>query len=146
MPRASRIKLQEEKLKEIQEHFSYLISNLNRSSEIENFFDNFLSIEEKIMLTKRLVLFMMIKRGYPPQVIQNALNISYETVRIYLDKLPLKNAEFQKTIERLVNREKTKEFWQKLDKILEPLDLALRSKTDMKARAKLMNPGEDWPE
>lgn len=146
MPRASRFKLDKKKLEEIREHFSYLISSLNNSEEIENFFDNFLTEEEKVMLTKRLVLFMMLKRDYPPLSIMTALNLSHETVRIYMEKLPLKDEKFQKTIERLVKREKTKEFWQKIDKILEPLDLMLRAKTDMKARAKLMTPGEDWPE
>lgn len=145
MPRASRNKIQKEKLQEITEHFSYLISSLNSALEIENFLDNFLTSEEKIMLTKRLVLYMMIKRGYPPHVIQDALQISYETVRLYNDKLPGKNELFQNTIERLIKRDKTREFWVKVDKLLKPLELALRAKTDMKARAKLMTPGEDWP-
>lgn len=137
MPRASKFNFQQDKLKEISNHFSYLISSLNNSGETENFLDNFLTHEEKIMLTKRLVLFMMIKRGYPPRIIQGALHISYETVRIYTDKLPSKNQQFQQTIERLVKRDKTKEFWEKIDKLLKPIELALRAKTDMKARAKL---------
>lgn len=142
MPRASKIKLKKEKLKEIQEHFSYLISTLNNSDEIENFFDNFLSEEEKVMLTKRLVLFMMIKRGYPSHVIQSALNISYETIRIHADKILLKNEMFQKTVEKLIKREKSREFWKKADKLLKPFELALKSKTDMKARAKFAS--GDW--
>jgi len=145
MPRASRIKLDKEKLKEIREHFFYLISNLNDSSEIENFFDSFLSEEEKIMLAKRLVLIMMIKRGYPPHLIQSTLNISYETTRLHSEKLALKNENFHTTIERLIKREKTKEFWEKIDQLLKPFELALRSKTDMKARAELMTPGESQP-
>lgn len=97
------------------------------------------------MLTKRLVLFMMLKRGYPPLSIIAALNLSYETVRIYSEKLPSKDEKFQQIIDKLVKREKTKEFWNKIDNLLKPLDLALIAKTDMKARAKLMTPGEDWP-
>jgi len=143
MPRASKFRIQTEKLQEITEHFSFLISSLSNSAEIENFLNNFLTSEEKPMLTKRLVLFMMIKRGYPPHVIQDALHISYETVRVYTDKLPLKNESFQKTIERLVSRGKTKEFWTKVDKILKPVELALKAKTDMKARAKLLTGVQD---
>lgn len=142
MPRVSRSKLHKEKLEEITKHFSFLISSLRDSKEIENFLDEFLTQEEKIMLTKRLVLLMMLQRNYPPPVIQSVLHISYETVRIYQNQLPLKTDLFRKTIERLVTREKAKEFFRKLDKFLKPFDLALRAKTDMKARAKFAS--GDW--
>lgn len=142
MPRVSKFKLHKERVREITNRFSFLISSLRNSGEIENFLNEFLTKEEKIMLTKRLVLLMMLKRNYSPSVIQSALNVSYETVRNYSNQLPIKNSKFQKTIERLVVKEKTKEFFQKLDKLLKPLDLMLRSKTDMKARAKFAS--GDW--
>lgn len=139
MPRASKVRVEKEKLKELTDHFSYLISSLNSSSEIENFLNNFLSEEEKIMLTKRLVLFMMIQRNYPPHVIKDSLHVSHETIRIYKDKLPSKNEAFRRTIERLLKREKTQEFWKKIDQLLKPFELAMRAKTDMRARARLLS-------
>lgn len=142
MPRVSKARLHNERLQEIGEHFSYLISSLKTSGEIENFFTEFLTKEEKIMLAKRLVLFMMLKRDYSPSMIQSALHISYETVRNYQNQLHHKNAVFQRIIEKLVKREKTEEFFQKLEKILKPVELFLRSKTDMKARAKFAS--GDW--
>lgn len=137
MPRASKFIFREEKIKELQEHFSHLISSLNDSSEIESFLDEFLTREEKIMLSKRLVLFMMIKRQYPAPIIQDILHVSYETVRTYQNQLPTKSERFQKLIDRLISREKTKEFFQKLEKLFKPLDLALKAQNDMKARAKI---------
>lgn len=142
MTRISKSRLRDNQLEEITEHFFYLISSLSKSTEIENFLNNFLTKEEKIMLTKRLVLFMMIKRNYPPHIIQNALHVSYETVRSYNDKLPMKDSLFQAIIEKLVRREKSKELWRKVDKLLKPIDLFLRAKTDMKARAKFAS--GDW--
>lgn len=142
MPRVSKSRLQEEKLQEITDHFSYLISSLNNSQEIENFLNNFLTPEEKIMLAKRLVLLMMIKKGYSPSVIQSALHISYESVRTYANLLPHKNDLFQKTLDRLIKREKAQEFWRKIDKLLKPIDLFLQAKTNMKARAKFAS--GDW--
>lgn len=136
MTRVSRARLDQKRLEELKEHFSFLISSLNNSVEIENFFNEFLTEEEKIMLTKRLVLYLMLKRNYSAPEIQAALHVSYETIRTYQNQLQYKNSLFQKTIERLVKRERTKEFFEKIDKILKPLDLALRAKTDMKARAK----------
>ena len=142
MPRVSRARLHPKKIEEIREYFSFLIASLSNSREIENFLDGFLTNEEKIMLSKRLVLLMMLRRGYSSIVIQSVLNLSHESVRIYSNLLPIRNDLFQKTIERLVSREKTKIFWEKIDKLLKPLDLALRSGTDMSARAKLYQ--GDW--
>lgn len=142
MTRVSRLKLTKNRLEEIREYFSFLIASLNNSSEIENFLDGFLTNEEKIMLSKRLVLMMMIKRGYPPSAIQSILNMSYESVRTYTILLSTRNNMFQKTIERLIKRQKTREFLQKIDKLLKPLDLVLRSGTDMRGRAKIYS--GDW--
>jgi len=137
MPRASRAKLHPKKIEEIEEYFSFLIASLNSSGEIENFLDGFLTKEEKVMLSKRLVLLMMLQRGYPSSIIQSVLHLSHESIRIYANMLPTRNKLFKETIERLIKRGKTQEFWQKVDKILTPLDLALRAGTDVKARAKI---------
>lgn len=137
MPRASKFIFREEKFRELQEHFSHLISSLNDLSETESFFDEFLTREEKIMLTKRLVIFMMIKRNYPAGVIKDILHISHETVRYYQNQLPSKSERFQKLIDRLIGREKTKEFFQRLEKLLKPLDLAMKARNDMRARARI---------
>ena len=137
MGRVSRSRLHEKTLEEITQHFFYLISSLTNSQEVENFLDGFFTKEEKVMLTKRLVLLMMIKRNYSSSTIQSTLHVSYETVRSYTNQLPLKNNLFHKTIDRLIGREKAQEFWKKIDQILKPLELALNAKTDMKARAKL---------
>lgn len=141
MTRVSRHKLQDQRAQEISDHFSHLIASLTTSSEIENFLNDFLTREEKIMLAKRLVLFMMIKRNYSSTTIQSALHVSYETVRNYSNQIYNKGEIFQKTLNKLIGKEKSKEFWEKIDKMLKPLDLFLRSKNDMKARAKFTSGG-----
>lgn len=142
MPRTSKFKFKEKELQQITEHFSYLIATLTNSDEVLNFLENFFTKEEKLMLSKRLVLLMMVKRGYGPSVIQSALHISYETVRTHTNQLNLKNELFLKTIEKLIKREQSKEFWEKVDKILKPLDLIMKSRSDMQARAKVAS--GDW--
>lgn len=138
MPRVSKSKIQAEKLEDIFDHFSYLIASLSQKGEVEKFIGEFLTKEEKIMLSKRLVLFMMLKRNYLPSHIRAGLNMSYETIRIYQNQLDNKSKEFHKKIEKLIVREKSKEFFNKIDKLLKPLEYALNSKTSMKARAKFL--------
>lgn len=139
MTRISRFRLNQKETQELTDHFSYLISTLTDKKEVENFLESFFTKEEKLMLTKRLILLMMIKKNYTPRVIQNTLHVSYESVRTYANQFPFKNTLFHKTIEKLIAREKTKEFWKKIDKLLKPFELALNAKRDMKARAKLMS-------
>ena len=142
MPRVSRNKLDEKKLQEITDYFSSLISFLSNPQTSENFFSQFLTQEEKLMLAKRLVLFMFLKKGYSPIEIQTALSVSYETVRTYHIQLQFKNTLFHKTLDELVKREQTTQFFEKINKILKPIELALKAKSNMKARAKLAHGGE----
>lgn len=139
MPRISRKKLSKNVYEEIEENFSFLISTLHGSAEIGDFFSDFFSAEEKTMLTKRLMLHLMLDAGYRTSQIQAVLGMSQETIRVH--KLLFRNGGeiYKKTIRKIANREKTKQFWKKVEQILKPVDLLLRSKSDMKARAKLLS-------
>ncbi|MBI3093185.1 MAG: hypothetical protein HYZ02_03050 [Candidatus Levybacteria bacterium] len=142
MPRVSKSKLHVDRLKEIEDHFSHLISSLTNSNEIEDFFEGFFTKEEKVMLAKRLVLYMMLKKDYPPSAISSALHMSYETIRSHANQMSGKKDKFFVIIDKLIAREKTNEFFKKIESILKPIDLAMRARNDMKARAKLAS--GDW--
>jgi|SRR3989344_1427592 len=136
MTRISRKQLNQKQLEKIKEHFSYLISYLNKKPEIESFFDEFLTKEEKIMLTKRLVLFIMLKKNFSPSATQLALNVSYETVRTYQNQLRYKTPQFHEIIEKLLKRDKIISFFREVERLVRPVKLAVQTKTNMKARAK----------
>lgn len=139
MTRISQYKLGEEASADIIDHFLSLITSLENHKESKNFFDNFFTNEEKTMLAKRLVLFMMLKKNYRPGIIQSALHVSYETVRTYSMQFTNKNDLFQQTIQKVLKREKSKLFWQKIEKALKPIELMLQAKSNMRARAKLLS-------
>jgi len=61
---------------------------------------------------------------------------------MYKEKWKNGGEKYKKTIQKIAKREKTKEFWKKIEKLLKPLELALESKTNMKARAKFAT--GDW--
>lgn len=142
MPRASKKGIRKNIETELKDHFSYLISSLNSSKEIENFFQDFLTKEEKVMLAKRLMLHLMIENNYTESKIKAVLGISRETVRTHKNIWERGGETYKKIIGKIAKREKTKEFWEKVGKILEPFELALSSRNDMKARAKLLS--GDW--
>ncbi len=139
MPRVSKNRLQQKQLEEMNTHLSYLISSLNNSKDIDDFLGEFLTNEERTMLAKRLLLFMLLKRNYSPSTVRSALNFSYETIRIYQNQLNLKSESFHQLIEKLIRRAEAKELFTKIDNILKPLSLALDSKRNMKSRAKFLS-------
>lgn len=139
MPRASRRPVNKNIQEELQDNFSFLISSLTSSSDIQHFFETFLTEEEKIMLTKRLMLHLMIENGYGPMEITSVLGISLETVRKHKMVSRLGDKIYKAIIVKITKRRKTKEFWQQVEKLLRPLDHALDVRTNMKARAKFLS-------
>lgn len=137
MPRVSRFPINKETATTIQQYFFDLIASLNRQDDIQNFLNDFLTPEEKTMLAKRLVLYIMLKQGYSSLSIQHALNLTRETVRIHKGLYESKSNRFHTILDTLIGKEKSRELWKKLEAILKPLDLVMSAKTDMKARAKI---------
>jgi len=142
MPRVSKSLLKNKQVKEISSHLLYLISSLNNENEINSFLESFLTKEENLMLSKRLVLFMMLKKEYPSSAIKNVLHLSHETIRIHQNQLNSKNKIFEKMLKKLLQRQKTRELFEKINKFLKPINLAIKSKNDMRARAKFAS--GDW--
>ena len=139
MPRVSRRQLSKNIYSELDDHFAFLISSLQNPKDIEDFFDDFLSTEEKTMLTKRLVLHMMIDAGYRISHIHAVLGMSQETIRVHRALFKNGGETYKKTIRKIADRERTKEFWKRVEGILKPVELLLKSKTNMKTRAKLLS-------
>ncbi len=142
MPRLSRKQLDKTIIKELKENFSSLISSLNNPNHIEQFFNDFLTNEEKGMLMKRLMLHVMLENGYKNYQIESMLGISRETVRTHKNIWEKGGAEYKYVVGKIAKKEKVKQFLRKVEKVLKPLDLALRAKTNMKARANFAQ--GDW--
>lgn len=142
MPRASKRFLNKNVHRELQDHFAYLISSLQKSEDIERFFDEFLTREEKLMLSKRLMLHMMLENDYSISHIERVLKMSRETIRYHKHIWEKGGSIYRNIISKIVKRQKTKEFWKKVEEALKPVDLLMKSKTNMKARAKFAS--GDW--
>lgn len=143
MGRVSKRSLNKDLYQEVEEQLSFIVSSLTDKDEINLFLSEFLTKEEKIMLDKRLILYMMLYKGMSDSQIYASLAMSRETIHWYRQVYENKSELFKKNIKKLIQRDKNKEFWRKIDKLLEPFTLALEAKTNMKARAKLAS-GDFW--
>lgn len=142
MPRASRRTIRKEVDLELKDNFAFLISSLSSKKDIEQFFQDFLTHEENTMLAKRLMLHLMLENGYKTSEIQAFLSISKETIRVHKNIWERGGLTYKKVISKIARQEKTKQFFKKLENLFKPIDLAIRSRNDMKARAKLGS--GDW--
>lgn len=139
MTRVSKKRLAEKDLSHFSDVFNSLVIRLNTKQKSEIFLTDFLTAEEKIMITKRLIVFIMLTQKYTPIEIQSALNVSYETVRTYKIQLRYKSDQFLSTLSDLAKQENTKKLLEAINTILHPLELILQAKTNSKARAKLLS-------
>jgi Trp operon repressor len=143
MPRVSRRKLPEKDILEFYHTLSSFLTSLHSQEATDQFLTGLLTAEEKIMLSKRLIIFILLSMHIETKTIQETLHVSYETIRTYKSQFIHKNEIFKKEIRTLAKREELKKFMTKLDKILAPIDLALQVKRSAKARAKLINQDYD---
>ncbi|MBI2032778.1 MAG: hypothetical protein HYT09_04010 [Candidatus Levybacteria bacterium] len=142
MPRASRKPINESINQEIKENFSSLISSLQNPQEIQQFFNDFITHEEQLMLGKRLMLHLMLERGYKSGQIESVLGINKDTVRIHRAVWERGSNSYRTVLKKIAKRAEAKLLWKKLEKILKPIDLLLKSKGNIQARAKFVS--GDW--
>ena len=145
MGRVSKRAINKDLKRDLEDQLSFIIASLTDRGEINVFMDEFFTKEEKTMLGKRLILYMLLYKGLSNTQINAALSVSHETTRMYKEFFEKKPEAFRKLLERLIKREKTQELWKKIERILEPFKLALESKTNMKSRWKLAS-GDFWKE
>src|SRR5258706_1671008 len=143
MPRASKRPVNVSLQIESQDNFALLISSLSSSRDIHHFFQTFLTDEEKTMLTKRLMLHLMLENGYDLSEITCMLGLSKDTIYRHKTVWSIGDETYKAIISKLAKRGKTKEFWNKIEKALRPVELALAAKTNIKARAKLFSGNYD---
>lgn len=92
------------------------------------------------------MLHLMLEKGFRNKEIQKILGISKETVRIH--KLIWANggSVYKAMVSLIVKKNRNKEFWKKIDEavgsMLKPVELFVKSRNDMKARAKFAS--GDW--
>ncbi len=137
MPRASKRKLSRELISEIDDEFINLISTLHTTNEIREFFSNFLTNEEKVMLSKRLMLHLMLEKRYKTSNIESILLISRDTVGKHKKSWIVGGITYRQVLRKLIGKATTRKIIAKIDSKLHYFDLAIKSRSNMQARAKL---------
>lgn len=104
--------------KRIFEIFTYTISNLRDSGEIEEFLKDFLSPVEKIMLSKRLAIAVLLAKGYSYPSIMGILRVTPGTIAGISISFKYSGKGYKRMVEKILAQEKKDNFWQGVEDIL----------------------------
>lgn len=105
----------EERMFEI---FKSTISSLKNSQEIDDFLEDFLSPVEKIMLSKRLSIAILLAKGYTYPSIANILRVTPSTIAMVSLRFKYSGKGYKRMVERILSAEKRDNFWQKIEDVL----------------------------
>lgn len=119
MPQVSKYPISKKVEERIFELFSKGITKLSRPSQIDSFLNAFLSPVERMMLSKRFSIAVLLLKGYKYPEIRKVLRVSPPTISSVSLALKYLSPEFRKTIEDIVRDETREEFWNSIIEAIE---------------------------
>ncbi len=136
MGRVSKKTINPDLQQKLDEQLHSLVASLTNKEDIEGFLDEFLTKEEKTMLAKRLLLYMMLLKNFGTEHIHATLSMSRETIRWYREIFATKGDRFRRQVEKQLEKSELQELWSHIEEIISTV---IKSKTNMKARMKLLD-------
>ncbi|MBI2034823.1 MAG: hypothetical protein HYT11_03780 [Candidatus Levybacteria bacterium] len=118
MTQVSRYPIHKDVERRMFEIFKKSISQLHSSEDIEDFLDDFLSPVEKIMLTKRLSIAVLLAKGYTYPSICRILRVTPPTIANVSIALKYAGKGYRKMVDKILHDEKIDDFWQKMEDML----------------------------
>ena len=90
--------------------FLKTVSGLHTKDSVSEFFKEFLTPTEQIMLAKRLAIAFLLEKGYDYREISRILRVSTTTVSRVSVSYKY-GSSFQKVVKKLLRDEKIEKFW-----------------------------------
>jgi uncharacterized protein YerC len=121
MPRVSRIKVNSELGSEIVNQFWRFLGNVNNSKTSSEFFSDFLTNSEQIMLSKRFAVLILLVKGKSPTDIQNSIHVTFSTIGSVSAWLKNAKPESQKLLQKISKEKDWEAVFDKIDEILDKI-------------------------
>lgn len=126
MPKVSQNPLPSERKKEIMDALVRTLAKINNDLLLKRFLDDLLTPTEKLMLGKRLMVAVLLQRGYSYGAVCRALKMSKTTVHLIQREL-LKSGEGYKKIFDLFFREsRGQKFLDAIERFLNSVTLPVK--------------------
>ena len=118
MTQVSKYPVHKDVEKRMFEVFQKSIASLKNPTDVEDFFDEFLSPVEKIMLAKRLSIAILLTKGYRYPTIASILRVTPSTIANVSMNLQYKGVGYKRVVEIILHDEKINAFWQQVEDLL----------------------------
>lgn len=106
MTQVSRYPLSKNIYERIFNIFFKSVLKIKNEEEAEDFFTEFLSPTEKIMLAKRISIAVLLSKEYDYREIKRILHVSFATIAAVSGLLKYANGGYRRVVEKLLNEEK----------------------------------------
>jgi|SRR3989344_9643186 len=133
MPQVSKYPLSKNIENRLYKIFWETIASLKNAEKAEEFFSDLLTPTEKIMLSKRLAIAMMLIKGYDYSSIISILKVSPTTIASVSLWLKYSGKGYRQTVKDLIKKEKLEDILEKVD---DAINLVKPEKTFSKVLAK----------
>ncbi|MFH1280643.1 MAG: YerC/YecD family TrpR-related protein [Candidatus Beckwithbacteria bacterium] len=118
MPQVSKYQLSKQVEEEIKSVFAETLSLLSTREDIFAFFDDFLTPTERIMLSKRISIAMMLKKGYNYEIIKDILKVSQATIASVNLKLKYTGKGYHQILNRIISQQKINKAFDKIENFI----------------------------
>lgn len=133
MPQVSRFRVNQEIEKRMFEIFEKTLADLKAADQIKSYLGDLLTPTEKIMLSKRLAIAVLLAKGYNYRTISGILKVSTSTVLAIVKRQLVDGRGLGMVTKKILKEEETKKFFVGLEKTLAKIlnpHPAVQEKTD----------------
>ena len=131
MPRISRFRLSADHIDQLSQKLVSAISSLRDTEALLMFFDDLLTRTEKIMLGKRLLIAILLEKGYSYGKICSIVKVSQATISGISERLGRSGRGLRLAIANLDKKEKTEKWMEPVLNFLSGMAKPLTSKTSI---------------
>ena len=118
MAQISRRYLSKKILRELESIFITSFSAVNSKRELTNLLHDLLTPTEKIILTKRLAIALMLKKKYDYEIIKETIKVSQGTIALVNQKIKFSGKGYHKVLNKIIQNQKIIEALNKLEDII----------------------------
>ena len=96
------------------EIFAKTLVNIKNPDEAQEIINDLLTPTERIMLTKRMAIAMLLSQGYEYREVMKILKVSFPTISAVSNSLKFGGNGYKKAINNILKDEKMKEFFNQI--------------------------------
>jgi len=118
MTQVSKYLLSDKVKQEINSIFLETISLLSKKEDIVSFLEDFLSPTERIVLSKRITIALMLRKGYRFEMIKKLIKVSQSTIAGVNLKLKYTGKGYQRILDRMLLDQKIAGIFNSIEKFI----------------------------